>query len=104
MHNHLRIGRRLASTIGWLRAGYPVEAPQHGYSPLLALAGPPALTGRQTSAIVAELGDRPTDAITIAVAITKAADRLPTAAETRAIASALHRVRTHPHPNRRRSL
>jgi len=104
MRNDTRIGQRLTSTIGWLRAGYPEEAPRQGYSPLLALAGPGALTRRQTTAIVAELGDGPSDAVAIAVAITKATGRLSTETETRAVAAALHHPPTYPQLNRRRSL
>ena len=77
------------SIINWLRAGYPDEAPHAGYSPLLALNGPIALSARQTEQIVAELGESPTDSIDIGVAITKATKRLPTEAQTRTIRRAL---------------
>ena len=48
------IGHTIRSIIDWLRAGYPDEAPRTGYSPLLALNGPIALSARQTEQIVAE--------------------------------------------------
>ena len=60
-----RIGRMFRSIIDWLRAGYPDEAPRTGYSPLLALNGPIALSARQTAQIVAELGEGPIDSIDI---------------------------------------
>ena len=75
--------------IDWLRAGYPDEATGTGYSPLLALNGPIALTTRQTDQILAELGEEPTDSIDIGVAITKATKRLPTPAQTRAVSRQL---------------
>lgn len=84
-----RIAGAFGSIIEWLRAGYPDDAPRVGYSPLLALNGPIALTARQTAQIVGELGDGPTDPIDIAVAITKATNRLPTQAQTRTITEAL---------------
>jgi hypothetical protein len=78
------------SIIEWLRTGYPDEAPRTGYSPLLALNGPIALSARQTAQIVAELDEGPTDPIDIGVTITKATNRLPTQAQTRTVARALH--------------
>jgi hypothetical protein len=78
------------SIVDWLRAGYPDEAPRTGYSPLLALNGPIALSARQTEQIVAELGEGPTDSIDIAVTITRATNHLPTPAQTRAVTRALH--------------
>jgi hypothetical protein len=77
------------SIIDWLRAGYPDEAPATGYSPLLALNGPIALTERQTEQIVAEVAEESVDSIDIGVAISKATNRLPTEAQTRAIGRAL---------------
>lgn len=84
-----RICGAFRSVIGWLRSGYPEEAPPSGYSPLLALNGPMRLTPRQTQHIVDQLVGGPTDITDIGVAITKATDRLPTPAQTRAIATAL---------------
>lgn len=78
------------SIIDWLRAGYPDEAPRTGYSPLLALNGPIALSARQTEQIVAELGEGPADSVDIGVAIAKATKRLPTQAQTCAVTRALH--------------
>jgi hypothetical protein len=76
--------------IDWFRAGYPDEAPPTGYSPLLALHGPMALTPRQTRHIVDELHSAPADTTDIKVAITKATDRLPTPTQIRAVTTALH--------------
>ncbi|MDT5280207.1 MAG: hypothetical protein QOJ20_1402, partial [Mycobacterium sp.] len=42
------------SVIAWLRAGYAYEAPRTGYSPLIALNGPIALSDRETHEIAAE--------------------------------------------------
>jgi hypothetical protein len=77
------------SIVDWLRAGYSDEAPRTGYSPLLALNGPIALTARQTEQIVDELGEAAIDSIDIGVAITKATKRLPTPAQARAVGRAL---------------
>ncbi len=77
------------SVIGWLRAGYPDEAPPTGYSPLLALNGPMALTPRQIQHIVDELDGAPADTIDIGVAITKATNRLPTQTQTQTVTQAL---------------
>lgn len=117
MRNHTRVGKppslpvatsgtqrptvpaRLAgmaeSIIEWLRAGYPDDAPGQGYSPLLALNGPAALTSRQAAQIVAEVGDGPADRIDIGIAITKATNQLPTQAQTHAITRALHVPHQH---------
>lgn len=84
-----RINGIFGSVIGWLRAGYPDEAPATGYSPLVALGGPIALTPQQTQRIVDDLAGASVDPIDIGVAITKNVDRLPTPAQTRAIAKAL---------------
>lgn len=85
-----RIGRTIRSFIEWLRAGYPDEAPGTGYSPLLALNGPIALSARQTAQIVAELGEGRTGPVDIGTAITKVTNQLPTPAQTRSVARALH--------------
>jgi hypothetical protein len=84
-----RIGVAFGSIIAWLRAGYPDDAPGTGYSPLLALNGPVSLSARQTARIVRALGDGPAGPIDIAVAITKATDRLPTQGQTRTVAQAI---------------
>lgn len=86
----VRISGVFRSVIGWLRAGYPDEAPRTGYSPLLALGGPMALTARQTQRIVDDLASAPADIIDIGIAITKTTGRLPTPTQTSAIALALH--------------
>jgi len=44
----------LARIVGWLRAGYPHGAPEHGYIPLLALLGT-HLTDAEMTLIAAEL-------------------------------------------------
>lgn len=76
--------------VEWLRAGYPGEAPDTGYSPLLALNGPLSLSARQTGQIVAELGQGSNDSIDIEVTITKVTNQLPTPAQKRAVTRALH--------------
>jgi hypothetical protein len=86
-----RISGALRSAIDWLRAGYPDEAPPPGYSPLLALNGPLALTPRQTQHIVDEIAGAPADTTDIAVAITKTANRLPSQTQIHAVATVLHR-------------
>jgi hypothetical protein len=80
-----RIRSGFWSVIGWLRGGgYPEEAPPTGYSPLLALNGPIALTPRQIDNIVADLDGGGVAGVTdIEVAITKATDRLPTESQLR---------------------
>ena len=85
-----RIRIVFGSIIDWLRAGYPDQAPRTGYSPLLALNGPRALSSRQIAQIVRESSGRPTDSVDIGVAITKATNRLPTEMQARAVTHALH--------------
>ena len=75
--------RTLPSLIDWLRAGYPDEAPRTGYSPLIALNGPIALSQKQTQEVVDELGADPSDRTEVGVAITKATGRLPNASQVR---------------------
>ncbi len=84
-----RISGAVTSIIEWLRSGHPEEAPPTGYSPLLALHGPRALTRQQTRKILDELAGAPADIIDIGVAITKATGKLPTQTQIRAIAAAL---------------
>jgi hypothetical protein len=91
IHPIARLRRIARSVIDWLRAGYPEEAPSTGYSPLIALHGPIALTPRQTERAVDELDGYPADTLDIEVAITKATDRLPTETQIRTVARALHR-------------
>lgn len=85
-----RLGAGLRSVVDWLRAGYPDEAPATGYSPLMALNGPVALTPKQRGHVLAELQGEPSDIVDIGVAITKATDRLPTVHQVRAVARTLH--------------
>jgi Protein of unknown function (DUF3349) len=87
-----RLVSAVQSVLGWLRAGYPDDAPRTGHSPLLALNGPLALTPHQTEHVIAEL-DGGTDTSDIEVAITKATDRLPTKTQIHAIQQALRHRR-----------
>jgi hypothetical protein len=91
-----RIRRGFWSVIGWLRAGYPEEAPATGYSPLLALNGPIALTPRQIEHIVSGLDGGPADITDLEVAITKATDRLPTETQIRAVVRLLGKTPRFP--------
>jgi Protein of unknown function (DUF3349) len=84
-----RIRRVFWLVIDWLRAGYPDDAPAHGYSPLIALCGPVSLSQSQTRQVVAQLGGRPANSVEIGVAITKATGRLPTEAQVRKVSRAL---------------
>ena len=77
------------SIVEWVRAGYPEDAPKTGYNPLIALAGPLSLTRRQTQQVLARLRGRPTDPISINVAITEITGQLPNPAQTRAVARAI---------------
>ena len=45
----MTLAKPLHMAVGWLRAGYPAEAPKHGYVPLVvALCGrTPGATGRR---------------------------------------------------------
>ncbi|WP_225331698.1 DUF3349 domain-containing protein [Mycobacterium intracellulare] len=89
----------LRSVIDWFRAGYADDAPRTGYSPLIALHGPVALTPRQIERVVDELQDGPTDTTDIEVAITKATDRLPSDNQLRTVARALHHPPSRQHPS-----
>lgn len=82
------------SFVDWLRAGYPEEAPSTGYSPLIALQGPIALTPKQKELVVEQICCHPADATDIEVAITKATDRLPTPAQVRSVTQAVHETHT----------
>jgi hypothetical protein len=84
-----RIGGAFRSMIGWFRAGYPDEAPVTGYSALLALNGPITLTPKQIEQILGSLDGKPARVADIEVAITKATDHLPTAAQVRAVTRVL---------------
>ncbi len=79
----------LAAAIGWWRAGYPDEAPRTGYSPLLALNGPLALTLAQRGRIVEDLDYQASDTA-IDVAIIKTTNHPPTPTQTRAVSQLLH--------------
>lgn len=80
------IGR---SIIEWVRAGYPEDAPKTAYNPLIALTGPMSLTRRQTEQVLGILRGRPTDTVSINVAITEITGQLPNPTQTRAVARAI---------------
>jgi hypothetical protein len=77
------------SIIDWLRAGYPDEAPCSGYSPLMALIGPTALSRKQIRQVVDCLAAGIYDKTDIEVAITGATGRLPTPPQLRQVVAAL---------------
>jgi hypothetical protein len=90
--NHVVLHRMrdaLVAAVGWFRAGYPEDAPRTGHSPLLALYGPPALTTAQKDHVSKELDAQHASDIDIAIAITKATNRLPTPTQTRSMSRAL---------------
>ena len=78
----------LTAAIEWLRAGYAEQAPRTGHSTLIALHGPVSLTTRQLSCAVAAIGDGPSSAADIDVAITMATNRLPTPTQRCAVSQA----------------
>ena len=84
------IRNALTACIDWFRGGYPDEAPRTGYSPLLALSGPLALTSAQKDRISKNLEGQEVCPINIDVTITKVTNRLPTPTQTRAVSRALH--------------
>jgi hypothetical protein len=77
------------SFIEWVRAGYPEDAPKTGYNPLIALMGPMSLTRRQTQEVLNRLQGRPTDSVSIDVAITEITGQLPNPTQTRAVVRAI---------------
>jgi hypothetical protein len=77
------------SIVEWVRSGYPEDAPKVGYNPLIALTGPLSLTRRQTQQVLARLQGRPTDPVSINVAITEITGQLPNPTQTRAVARAI---------------
>jgi Protein of unknown function (DUF3349) len=74
----VRLSAFLASVAGWLRAGYPEQAPGQGYVPLLALA-PARLADADVDAIADELirGGRPVSVDAIRAAITARSQSQP---------------------------
>lgn len=88
-----RVSTTVRTIINWLRAGYPDEAPRHGYSPLMALYGPVALSQNQTDQVIAEVGAGPAEPLAIDVAITKATNRLPTPLQIAKIVRTLNESR-----------
>ena len=69
----MRLSNILASVVGWLRVGYPEQAPRQGYVPLLALApAPERLSEADVDAIADELirAGRPVSVDAIRAAIT----------------------------------
>jgi hypothetical protein len=84
----------LRSVVGWLRAGYPTDMPEHGYVPLVALL-PHRLSSQQVAAVVAALtrGDvLPAGRVEIGVAVTGLTDALPVEEDVHRVCAALHRV------------
>jgi hypothetical protein len=80
------------SIIEWVRAGYPEDAPKTGYNPLIALTGSMSLTRRETQQVITNLRGRPSDPISIDVAITEITSQLPNPSQTRAVARAIQRI------------
>lgn len=74
----MRLSTILASVVGWLRAGYPEQAPRQGYVPLLALA-PARLSEADVDAIADELirAGRPVSVDAIRAAITARSQSQP---------------------------
>jgi hypothetical protein len=66
-----RLGGRCRSVVEWVRAGYPEDAPQTGYCPVIALTGPMSLTRRQTQQVLDRLRGHHIDTASINVAITE---------------------------------
>ena len=89
-----RCNTLVLSFVDWLRAGYPEEAPSTGYSPLIALQGPIALTPKQKELVLDQICCHPADTTDIEVAITKATDRLPNPAQVRSVTRAVHETHT----------
>jgi hypothetical protein len=85
----LRRSGPVRSIIDWLRAGYPDEAPRIGYSPLIALHGPTALSRKQIRQVLDCLATGVYDKTDIEVAITGATGRLPTPPQLRQVVTAL---------------
>ena len=79
----------IKSAVDWCCAGYPDAAPDNGYSPLLALYGPVALSARQAAQVMAELRHESADATDIGVTITKVTNKLPTQAQIGTVTDAL---------------
>jgi Protein of unknown function (DUF3349) len=74
----MRLSTILASVVGWLRAGYPEQAPKQGYVPLLVLA-PARLSEADVDAIADELirAGRPVSVDVIRAAITARSQSQP---------------------------
>ena len=86
---HRRRRAPVRSLIDWLRAGYPQEAPRTGYSPLMALSGPTALSRKQIGHVLDCLATGIYDKTDIEVAITGATGRLPMPPQLRQVVAAL---------------
>jgi Protein of unknown function (DUF3349) len=87
-----RIRRMGRPIIEWVRAGYPEDAPKTGYNPVIALTGPMSLTQRQTQQVLTRLRGRPTDPVSIDVAITEITGHLPNPTQTRSVVRAIERI------------
>ena len=71
----------VAKSVGFVRAGYPREAPPTGHVPVLALL-PRRLSDEEVCAVAAELGASGgalIDGVDIGAAITRITDQLPAA-------------------------
>jgi Protein of unknown function (DUF3349) len=93
-HPGKRLRAAFWSMIAWLRAGYADEAPRTGYSPLIALNGPIALSDRETHEIATEFVAVRCDPTDIAVAITRVTGRLPSPSQVQKIGKTLDARKT----------
>jgi hypothetical protein len=86
----MRLSTIPASVAGWLRAGYPEQAPRQGYVPLLALV-PARLFEADVDAIADELirAGRPTSVDAIRAAITARSQSQPLDSDIARISSSL---------------
>ena len=69
----------LASVVGWLRAGYPDDVPEHDYVALVALLAR-RLSSDEVVAVaqaLSEAGDTPIGNVDIGTLITKVTNELP---------------------------
>ena len=89
----MRLSTILASVVGWLRAGYPEQAPRQGYVPLLALA-PARLSEADVDAIADELirAGRPVSVDAIQDRITARPQTLARSASTNGVSASPSRV------------
>lgn len=84
--------RAAAAAAEWVRAGYDQDAPQLGFSPLIALNGPVSLTGKQLDQVVTNLrscGNTHPDPVDVRVAICTVTGKLPSPSQVAAVLQAL---------------